>query len=245
MAKIKLNYFISKDVMYVKTARVIIEIFYKNLDKYNKTCGVYEVKDYKTWLINEIDEHEIIFTNGLTNAIKDSINKIEYTIKNDLDHELSYASVWIDKKNKNYTFKILNELKNMFGELTEEEKNSIKLPLDNRKWILENINKAYRSISEELKQDKEILNTYVDSLTNGFICDDKIKCIPNRFLNDKEFLLNFKEKIFQKNKNNDFKLRFSLELSTIVETKIYEVFKDWIIPYSSSIYFKGGGNETL
>lgn len=245
MAKIKLNYFISKDAMYVKTARVIIEIFYKNLDKYNKTCGVYEVKDYKTWLIDEIDEHEIIFTNGLIDAIKDSINKIEYTIKNNLDHELSYASVWINEKNNEYTLKILNELKNMFGKLTEEEKNSIKLPLDNKQWILENINKAYRSISEELKQDKEILNTYIDSLVNGFICDDKIKCIPNRFLNDKEFLLNFKEKIFQKNKKNDFKLRFSLELSTIVETKIYEVFKDWIIPYSSSIYFKGGKNETL
>ena len=237
MAKIKLSYTITDTALYINTARVKIEVIYKNKNDYQKCCGVYNpsYNCYKT--VKKIEEYEIIFTDGLLEALKDSMNKIEYSIKNKLCHNLSYTYLYIEDKYYEYTLKVIDRLKETFGELDEEDKKVIYLPLNDKEWILENIYDAYGSISEELKEDKDILNTYVNCLAKEGIDDADINHIPNHLLNDEKFLLEFKNKMLYWQTDNQHSYN-TLTIRTLLKTKIYEVFKELIFPTDMEVVLR-------
>lgn len=239
MAKIKITFRIDdNNHLYIETAKIGIIIHNTN----PISCSIVKTKDTPAYhLTNIIELHELLFMEDMKYKIQESIERIEYSIKNNLHSLICFAYVYIYKEDFDYTFKVLNQLKYLFGELPNEEKKKIRLPLNDKKWVLENIHLAYQSISEEMKCDKEILSDYVDIVSGRGLVG--IEEIPFKFLNNEEFLKELRNKVIKYCNGNQLRQTFSLSAKLLKHTKLFETFKDLIVESNDNIFFNIGGQK--
>lgn len=237
MAKIKITFRIDdNNHLYIETAKIGITIYNTN----PISCSIVKTKDTPAYhLTNIIELHELLFMEDMKYKIKESIERIEYSIKNNLHRLISFVDIYVYKEDYNYIFKVLNQLKDLFGELPDEEKMKFRIPLGDREWVLNNICLAYQSISEEMKCDKEILSDYVDIISKKGLVG--VEEIPFKFLNDEEFLKELRNKVIKYCNGNKFRQTFSLSAKLLKHTKLFETFKDLIVESNNNIFFNIGG----
>lgn len=238
MAKIKITFRIDKssNSLYIETAKIGIIIHDTNPIE----CSIVKTKDIPAYhLTNIIELHELLFMEDMKYKIKESIERIEYSIKNNLHRIISFVDIYVYKEDFDYTFKVLNQLKDLFGELSIEEKMKFRVPLDDRRWVLKNVCLAYQSISEEMKCDKEILSYYVDIISEKGLVG--VEEIPFKFLNDEEFLKELRNKVIKYCNGNKLRQTFSLSAKLLKHTKLFETFKDLIVESNNNIFFNIGG----
>lgn len=221
----------------IKTNKVALTTYIEN-DMYVVTT----LRDLRArFKTISMEEHELLFDIKLNNKIKQLIERVEYSINNDLDLYLSLAHLHINKCHYKYTLKVLKQLKEIFGELTKEEKEKLHLPLNDKEWILSNVSSAYRSISDELKHDSDILNSYIDNIClNRFY---GIEFLPIEYLNDKEFLVNIKNKFLEKTDKSRYLSGFSFSAKLLKNTLLFETFKEFLLNGQDKLYFEAWRNK--